>query len=169
MEKSGKYTAKREHVIKDLQEHSNLILETYDWYVRKVSEKHPKPSGVSYPVWVSLSLDNAMTLSKNTVILEIEIDRHTIMPVNINKWGMILNYSYIPEDSNDEKRHKLLLKRYGTSDAQAYMSPFFPHIKKEIVLSWDRLFDDSIAINDNRMQYGTIWELRREWITNVTR
>lgn len=169
LNENGRYTAKRGYIVGDLQDHAAFILEAYDWYVQKVSAKYPRPAGVSYPVWVSLSLENAMIPSENTVILEMEIDERAIMPININKWSAILNYSYIARDRDDERRHRLLLERYGTSDAQAYMTSFYPQIKKEIVLSWDRLFDDSIAINDNRMAYGTVWELRREWITNVTK
>ena len=166
---SGRYVAKKAHIYSELQEHSEYILEAYDWYVRRVSLKYPKPDDVSYPVWVSLSLKNAMIPSENTVTLEMEIDDCIIMPVNINKWSMILNYAYIPKDEEDAQRHRLLLKQYGVSDAKAYMSSFYPQIKKEIVASWDRLFDEGVAINNNRMQYGTVWELRKEWIVNVVR
>ena len=48
---------------------------------------------------------------------------------------MILNYSYIPADEDDAKRHKQLLADYGVSDAQAYMSRFYPQIKMEIMSS----------------------------------
>jgi len=43
-----------------------------------------------------------------------------------------------------------------------------PEIKREIIASWDRLFDDSIEVNSNQ-KYGTVWEIRKEWITNVIR
>lgn len=163
----SRYIVKKQHVISDLREHSKFILEAYDWYVRKVSAKYPKPADVSYPLWLSLSLENTMVPSENTVILEMEIEEAIIMPVNINKWTIILNYSFIPKDGEDARRHRALLGQYGLSDAKAYMSSFYPHIKKEIISSWDRLFDDGILINGNRMQYGTVWELRREWVADV--
>ena len=55
---------------------------------------------------------------------------------------------------------------YGVDDAKAYMSQFYPMIKKEIVASWDRLFDDQVKLG-NDLKYGTIWEVRKEWVTNV--
>ena len=69
---------------------------------------------------------------KGRVILELEIEESLITRVNFTKWGMILNYSYIPADKADEKRHKELLEAYGVSDTQAYMSQFYPEIKREI-------------------------------------
>ena len=167
LDANGRYVAQKAYIHKDLQEHSRYILEAYDWYVRRVSSKYPRPDDVRYPVWISLSRENTMIASENTVTLEMEIDDRIIMPVNINKWSMILNYSYIPKDEGDAQRHRALLKQYNVSDAKAYMSSFYPQIKKEIVTSWDRLFDDNIVVNDNRMKYGTVWELRKEWVVGV--
>ena len=162
----GRYIAKKEYIVKELQEHTDLVLEVYDWYVRRASDFHSKPVDVEYPIWVSLSQEATMLQSKNTVIMTIELEPELIMPVNIDKWGMILNYSYIPCSNEDAKKHKQLLNEYGTTDTQAYMSQFYPIIKREIITSWERLFDDSIIIN-NEEKYGTIWELKREWVVNV--
>lgn len=107
-----------------------------------------------------------MLPSEGTVIMELTLDPSRITSVNIEKWGAILNYSYIPADEKDAKRHHELLEQYGISDAKAYMSQFYPQIKREIVLSWDRLFDDSIILG-NDSKYGNIWEIRKEWVTKV--
>ena len=48
------------------------------------------------------------------------------------------------------------------------MSQFYPQIKREIIDSWDRLFDDSIKVNSDQ-RYGLIWEIRKEWIVSVTK
>lgn len=167
LDDTGRYVVRKEYIGGDLQENAKYIREAYDWYVCRVSERYPRPADVRYPVWVSLSMENTMIPSDNTVILELEIDADTIMPVNINKWSMVLNYSYIPKDGEDARRHYALLKQYGVSDAKAYMSSFYPQIKMEIVRSWERLFDEEVTINGNRMCYGTVWELRKEWLVRV--
>jgi hypothetical protein len=41
--------------------------------------------------------------------------------------------SYIPADEHDAKRHRQLLEQYGVSNAKAYMSQFYPQIKREII------------------------------------
>ena len=82
------------------------------------------------------------------------------------KWGSILDYSYIPSDKADAARHRALLEEYRVNDSKAYMSQFYPQIKREIIESWDRLFDDS-ADPGNSDCYGNIWEIKKEWVTNV--
>ena len=109
LQETGRYTVKREYIIKDLKEHSELVLDTYEWLVK---------NGPDYG------------------------------------------------DKADEKRHKELLEAYGVSDTQAYMSQFYPEIKREIRESWKRLFDDDIQIGSDGC-YGNIWEVRREWVKNV--
>ena len=54
------------------------------------------------------------------------------------------------------------------SDTQAYMSRFYPQIKREIIDSWDRLFDDSVHLNSDQ-RYGIIWEIKKEWVSAVLR
>ena len=168
LNEQGRYIAKKEFIFKDLGEHAHLVLETYDWLVKNTPNAFYRPKDADYPIWVSFSKDATMLPSDKSVILELTLDLDLITMVNINKWGAILNYSYIPANEEDEKRHKDLLEQYGISDAQAFMSQFYPHIKREIISSWDRLFDASISLgNDNC--YGNIWEVKKEWVTKIIR
>ena len=150
------------------KQHENVwkVLDTYEWLVKNGPDYGNKPADVEFPVWVSFRQDATMLPEKGRVILELEIEESLITRVNFTKWGMILNYSYIPADKADEKRHKELLAAYGVSDTQAYMSQFYPEIKREIRESWKRLFDDDIQIGSDGC-YGNIWEVRREWVKNV--
>lgn len=168
IEKTGVYRAKRAGISNDLEEHAPLVLETYDWLVKNSPNAADKPDDAEYPVWVSLSADTAMLADPNTVVMELEIEEKLITYINIAKWGAILNYSYIPSDAADARRHFELLEAYGVSDAKAYMTQFYPDIKREIVDSWKRLFDDSIKLG-NDSAYGNIWEVRREWICQIIR
>ena len=43
LESKGRYTAKREYIIKDLDEHANLVLEVYDWLVKNSPGAFQKP------------------------------------------------------------------------------------------------------------------------------
>lgn len=167
LREKGRYIAKREYIRADLQEHAGLVLEVYDWLVRHSPDAANKPEDVEYPVWVSYTAEAVMLPSPGTVILELTLDPSLITPVNIEKWGSILNYSYIPKDKEDAARHLEMMDQYGTSDAKAYMSQFYPQLKREIIASWDRLFDDRIILG-NDSKYGLIWEIREEWVTQVT-
>ena len=113
LQETGRYTVKREYIIKDLKEHSELVLDTYEWLVKNGPDYGNKPADVEFPVWVSFRQDATMLPEKGRVILELEIEESLITRVNFTKWGMILNYSYIPADKADEKRHKELLKLFN--------------------------------------------------------
>lgn len=166
LEETGRHIAKREYINMDLQEHSNLVLEVYDWLAKNGPDSANRPADVSYPVWISLVDEATMIPGENEVVLELSIEEEQVTKVNIAKWGAILNYSYIPLDDTDAKRHRGLLEAYGTNDAKAFMTPFYPEIKREIMASWKRLFDDSIQLG-NDLCYGNIWEIKREWVTKV--
>lgn len=169
LERTGRYTAKKEYILKDLDRHAYLVLEVYDWLVKNTPNTFRKPYDAEYPIWVSLKKEATMLPSAGTVILELKLDPSLITMINIDKWGTILNYSYIPKDKQDAENHRQLLEQYGvSSDTKAYMSQFYPQIKRKIIDSWSRLFDDSIILgNDER--YGNIWEVRKEWITQIIR
>lgn len=167
LRRDGRYTAKKEYIQMDLQEQAPLVLETYDWLVKHVPGAETRPQDAEYPVWLSYTGEATMLPGKDSVILKLSVDEDLITPLNIIKWGKILNYSYIPENDADASAHMAMLEAYGVSDTKAYMSQFYPQIKREIINSWDRLFDENILLG-NDLKYGIVWELREEWIETVT-
>ncbi len=165
LEKNGRYIVKKEYIQQKMGEHAQIYFEVYSWY-RKAAEKIiPAPDDVEYPIWVSLNENEKIGNSVGNVLLEIEIDEDILITMDMDKWGRIVNYMYIPKSDADQEEHDKLLDTYNTNDCTAYMSPFFPVIKKKIKKSWDRLFDDSYTLTPVRV--GTIWELKKEWITNI--
>lgn len=168
LERTGRYTAKREFIVKDLEEHADLVLEVYDWLVRHSPAAGERPPDAEYPVWLSYTSEAAMMPTSGSVLLELSLPRRLVTAVNIEKWGAMLNYSYIPSDPRDARRHRKLLEDCGVSDAKAYISRFYPQIKQEITGSWRRLFDDTILLGSSAA-YGNVWELRREWVRSVSR
>ena len=151
LETTGRYIAKQEYIRMDLKEQAPVVLEAYDWLVKHGPDRANKPADVEYPVWVSFTNEGTMMNSENTVILELSLDPAIITSVNIAKWG-----------------HRQLLEDYGISDVKAVISQFYPQIKREIQNSWERLFDDTILMGSDA-KYGNVWELRREWLTDVIR
>lgn len=166
LQKTGRYAAKRSFVALDLGEHAPLVLKAYDWLVGHHPDSARRPADADVPVWVSFDRDATMLPGKGSVILELSVDPGLITPVNIAKWGAILNYSYIPENAADAARHRTMLEDCGVSDAKAVMTQFYPQLKREVVESWSRLFDPSVSMGSDAC-YGLLWEVRSEWIRNV--
>lgn len=166
LQEQGRYIVKKEYITQKMEEHAGLYLDVYNWYALAASKLSPRPADVSYPIWVSLSPEESLGPSEGNVMIEALVDCSRLISIDIDKWGYIVNYMYIPRDEADREEHEKMLERYGTDDCAAYMSGFYPHIKNKIIKSWERLFDDSITLSP--VKVGTIWELRREWITKIT-
>jgi len=161
LQRDGIYHAKRSGILHN--EDTQLMIGTYDWLAAHIPNAAARPNGAEYPIWLAFSRQGTMLPTPDTVLLELEIDPALITHINIHKWGTILNCCYIPSDAADARRHSRLLRDYNISDVAACTTPFYPQIKREIQESWLRLFDDSIQLG-NPETYGTIWEVRREWV-----
>lgn len=166
LEQEGRYIAKKEYIEQKMEDHTRLYLGVYDWFYHKAAELVAPPADVKYPIWVSLTKEESIANSEGNVLLEIELDADQVITVDLFKWGNIVNYLYIPSDLEDYEEHKEMLAKYQIDDVTAYMSPFYPNIKRKIEKSRDRLFDDSTVLGDEKV--GTIWEIRKEWITSIT-
>lgn len=166
LEKTGRHVACIDYIRRDMEDTAPLVLPVYDWLVRHSPAVAQRPADVVYPVWVSYAQEAAMLPGPGFAIWELELEESLITPVNIAKWGAILNYSYIPADAADAARHQQRMAEYGIGDAAAVMSRFYPQLKQEIIASWDRLFDDNIRLG-NAAVYGTVWEVQRDWLRRV--
>lgn len=164
LQSQGVYHAKASGIFQN--EDAKLMMDAYRWLAANIPNAGTKPEGAEFPIWLAYSRAGTMLPTPDTVLLELEMDPSRITPVNIAKWGMILNCSYIPADARDKKRHSQLLQDWGTSDEKACMTQFYPQIRREIQESWRRLFDDAIQVGSPEV-YGTIWEVRKEWVRNV--
>ncbi len=169
LEEKGVYRVKKEYIDKKMDTISDFYFKIYDWYTKKASEIVPKPKGVEYPIWLSTTSDVMLQPTKGTVILEVEVDEDLVIITDFEKWGYVANWMYLPLNEDDEKKHDKELRKYGIGDETALImgdkGNFYPLLKDKIIKSWDRLFDNSYKLSDSTQ--GTIWELKKEWITNI--
>lgn len=163
---TGIYHVNKDFILKKYADISKLFLEPYDWFISRVNKIIPPPVGAEYPIWVYSSLENVANYGTGDLIIEAQIPMDKIILFDQEKWLRILNFSYIPQDLEDDKSFKKTLSDYGMQHgSQAYTSNFYPDLKREIVKSWDRLFDESIRLSNNNM--GALWEIKKDWIINI--
>ena len=161
---TGRYIARREWIEKTLGNDAPFFLPAYDWLQTAAAKRLPPPDGAGYPIWVSLQPDSTMLPSPEAIILEIQIDAAALLPLDIARWSRILDGAYLPADEADLAAHREQLARWGCDDARACITPFYPEVKREILASWQRLFDSP---GDGRV--GIIWEIREEQIRRIVR
>ena len=142
-----------------MKEQKDLILTAYDWLSYHGPKTDQKPADVQYPVWVSLSEDAIMMPDENEVVLELSLDDSLITLINVTKWGMILNYSYIPKGRSGRKGapgdagtlwHK---RRPGCHDSVLSADPAGSHLKLESAFSTTESFRKIHVIME---QYGRL-------------
>ena len=125
----------------------------------------PRPDGVEFPVWVSLSRESMLQLVEGSVVLTLRVPEEALLITDVERWGYRVNQWYIPLDQEDERRHNSELKRYGIASESAIIDSdkgnFYPLLRRKIVDSWERLFTCPPRCGD--MAQAALWELRREW------
>lgn len=166
IEENGIYNVKREFILKKYQEISKLFLEPYDWFISRAAQKITPPLGVEYPIWTYCDPQMISNYGPGDYIIEAEVPSDKVIFFDQGKWLRILNLSYIPANPADEERFKRTIREYGLQhESKAVTTNFYPEFRHEIIKSWDRLFDDSIRLSEDKM--GSLWEIRKEWITNI--
>lgn len=166
----GIYRVKKEYLLHKFDTISDYYLNIYRWYIERAEKLVPRPKGAEFPIWLSTSSEMMLQPAEHQVILEIEADRKNVVFTDSEKWGYVANYWYLPLDKEDERKFNEELKRLEIGDeSELYMGHkgnFYPHIRSRIIKSWERLFDNPPQITSGTQ--ATLWELRKEWIANVT-
>lgn len=166
IEKNGIYHVKRNFILEKYQQISRLFLEPYDWFISRAAKKIPPPPGAEYSIWVYCDPIMISNYAPGDYIIEAEVPSDNVILFDQGKWLKILNLSYIPTNPADEERFKRTVREYGLQhESKALTTNFYPEFRREIIGSWDRLFDDSIKLSEDKM--GALWEIRKEWITSI--
>lgn len=166
LDAAGRFIADERYMRSELEDTADIMLFIYRWLAAHMPSGAVRPQDVSFPVWVSFSRETTMSPEPGYAVLELKVDEDLVTPVNIEKWTRITNYSYIPLGAEDESEHNRLMSDLGIDNVRAVMTQFYPELKRKIINSWDRLFDDDISLGSDNC-YGLLWEVKEEWVQEV--
>ena len=123
------------------------------------------PDEAEYPIWLTIEEELKLPMSKGFVFFELEVPPNEIMIFDMLKWDYIANYLYLPKDDQDRKNFKDKLEKYNISvESDIYLQDFYPILKKKMISSWERLFDNDIKLSDKKV--GICWEIKEDWIVD---
>ena len=94
LKKTGRYTAKRQYIAMDMQEHADLVLEAYDWLVKHGPDAGNRPPDADYPVWVSFQSEATMLPSEGTVKMCIRDSSRALAAKNTARMGSHQGFWY---------------------------------------------------------------------------
>ena len=169
IEESGRYRVKKSYIEEQFGDIAEHYLNAYDWLTRAATKIVPKPEGVDYMVWCSISDQNMLRSIEGTVVYKLEVPKDEIVYLDGMKWDYVLNHLYIPKDDEDERKYRDEMKKKGFNDVfspiKEEYAHFYPLEKKKIVDSWDRIFQ----IDDWNIftTQANIWEIRSDMIVDI--
>jgi hypothetical protein len=166
LEADGRFIADERCIRRELENTADIMLFIYSWLAEHAPITAERPADVRFPVWVSFSEEAVMMPEPGYVILELSVDGSLLTSIDTAKWTRITNYSYIPDGRRDAEEHRRHLEELRINDADAIMTCLYPDMRREIISSWDRLFDKSISLGSDTA-YGIMWEVREEWIRKI--
>lgn len=169
LKKNGVIRIKREHLEEKFEMITDYVVELYKWFVNAAEKMVPKPDGIEFPVWCSISEENMLRPIDGEIVYVLEVDPSEIIYFDGMKWDYVLNHHYVPKDEKDEVEYSNDLKIKGFTNSFSFIdkktSHFYPEEKKRVMDSWMRVFEldkwDIFRIQAN------IWEIREEMIKDI--
>ncbi|MFS8541395.1 MAG: DUF3841 domain-containing protein, partial [Tissierellales bacterium] len=120
LEKNGVYRVKREYIENQYGDIAEHFIKLYKWFTEKASKMIPKPDGVEFPIWCSISYENMYRPTEDTVVYELEIDKSQVIYFDGGKWDYVLNHRYLPKDEEDNRLYLEEMRKKGFDDSDLY-------------------------------------------------
>lgn len=169
LEETGTVRTKRSFLEEKFEEVAPYIIPLYEWFVEVAQTKLHKPADIEFPIWCSISEENMMRPTPDTVVYVIEVDPSEIIYFDGYKWDRVLNHLYIPVDDEDQKSYEAEMSAKGHKNIFSFMDAdygrFYPHEKQRVMDSWHRIFD--IQCFDIFRVQANIWEIRKDMIVDI--
>lgn len=70
---------------------ADFYLKLYRWYARQGERFVPRPDGVEFPVWVSLSRESMLQLVEGSVVLTLRVPEEALLITDAERWGYRVN------------------------------------------------------------------------------
>ncbi|MBU5312843.1 DUF3841 domain-containing protein [Tissierella carlieri] len=169
IKEKGRYRVKRKYIEQQFEDIAEYYIKLYQWFVDKAGKMVPKPDGVEFPIWCSISEENMLKPIEGTVVYVLEVDEAEVIYFDGRKWDYVLNHLYIPKDEEDEKSYMKDMERKGFKDSFSFIegkyANFHPLEKKKVMESWMRVFEiEDWNIFDVQ---ANIWEVREDMIKDI--
>lgn len=167
LERDGVYRVKNAYVDQKYGDEVAWIWrQAYSFFSQNAGRYVPKPEGAESGIWTFY--DEKWTGAQPGYwMLKLEVPADHVVSFDLRAWNRIQNLDYLPKDEADGRRFQQNLERQGIKQAmQAFSTPFYPLVKREIEASWQRLFTSAEGCPETYLEAG-LWEIRREWVADA--
>ena len=166
IERDGVSRVKREYIQKKYSDQAWVFAQAYSFFAEHAPKYVPRPEGAESGIWCFLDWHLAIA-GAGCILIELEVPRDQVILFDSRVWNKMLNLNYVGADEADEQAFEKRITNMGLKGpADAFSTAFYPTVKREILQSWQRLFDSAEGCPEKYLQAG-LWELRREWIVST--
>lgn len=166
---NGVIRIERKHLEEKFDEITDYIVNLYIWFVKAAENIVPRPEGVEFPIWCSVSEENMLRPTVDEIVYVLEVDKKDIIYFDGSKWDYVLNHHYIPKDERDAFDYAKELEAKGFDNSFSFInektSHFYPQERKKVMDSWYRVFE--IEKWDIFKVQANIWEIKTEMIKDI--
>lgn len=166
LEREGVYRVKMSYVDNKYEGEAWIWRQGYSFFAQNAGRYVPRPEGAESGIWVYY--DEKWTGAQPGYwMLKLEVPEDHVVSFDLRAWNKIANLDYLPKDDADARRFQQNLERQGIKQPmQAFSTPFYPLVKREIEASWQRLFTSAEGCPETYLEAG-LWEIRREWVADA--
>lgn len=166
IERDGVYHVKTAYVDQKYGDQAWIFKQAYSFFARYAGQYVPKPEGAESGIWVYYD-EKWVGAQRGSWVLKLEVPASQVVSFDLRVWNKMLNLQYVPADEADGQRFEHKLETMGVGQSmQAFSTPFYPLIKREIEASWQRLFTSAAGCTPEYLQAG-LWEIRHEWVVDA--
>jgi len=166
IERDGYSRVKREYVQGKYGEGSWVFQQAYSFFAQYAPRYVEPPEGAESGIWCYVDWRLALS-GAGCYLIELSVPRGQAILFDSRIWNRMLNLEYIGTNEADEDAFERKIANMGLkSTVDAFSTEFYPTVKREILQSWQRLFDSAENCPHEYLEAG-LWELRREWIVSM--
>lgn len=169
LKNNGVIRINRSHLNEKFDLISDYVVNLYEWFVEAANARLPKPASVEFPIWCSISEENMLWPTVDTVVYVLEVDASEVIYFDGGKWDYVLNHLYVPVDAADEAAYQREMAARGHKNLFSFIDSktahLYPEERQQVVDSWIRVFDID-DWNIFRVQ-ANLWEIRPEMVVEV--
>ena len=172
IKKEGVFYVKKEYIDEKFDDLAPYFIKLYSWFVENAEKRVPRPNeNIKFPIWCSINSDYMLRGAHGNVLIELSIDEDKIVYFDSPKWDLVLNHNYIAKNAQDQEEFDEMLLKNGLKNSFILLDDkhrnFYPHIAKQIVKSWERIFDVNKDDENIFAVQANIWEIRPEDIVDI--
>lgn len=171
LQNKGQMTNKEIYVTLHAGADAPYFRDRYGTFVKMAEKRIPRPEGIEYPIWCSVSKRNCLKPIEKELVYCLSVPKDQVIYFDGTKWDYVLNYLYLPKDDKDKKDFEQLVKKLGVKDEFNFIrgkyAGMFPDVEEKIRKSWERIFDID-DWSDFKVQ-ANLWRIKKEWVRHIVR